>query len=95
MSKHHDENKDLRLISRKVKVNYSNKTLQVSKETNLGIRTLGRIDYLCNHCGWTLYWDNSIVIYNNDLDNNIKRKREAKKEAKEKTLTNKKRKKHE
>lgn len=97
MSKKHDENKDLRFISKIAKLDYSNKTIQTSKSTNIGIRTWGRIDYLTNYCGWTFIWNNSIKVSNriaySDDDNSIKRKRDAKKAIKDNSLTNKKKKK--
>lgn len=93
MSKKHDENKDLRLVSRIAKIDYSNKTIQASKSAIIGNKTWGRIDYLCHYCGWIFIWNNSVVVRNNyrsDDNGAIKRKREAKKAAKENTLTNKK-----
>lgn len=93
MNKKHDENKDLRLVSRIAKIDYSNKTIQTPKSAIIGNKTWGRIDYLCHYCGWTFIWNNSVVVLNNyrsDDNDAIKRKREAKKAAKENTLTNKK-----
>lgn len=95
MAKKHDENKDLRLISRICKIDYAFKVISTSKSTIIGIRTWGKIDYLVNYCGWTFVYDNSVVvraINNMDSDNTKNSKREAKKAAKEKTLTNKRRK---
>lgn len=91
----HDENKDLRLVSRIAKIDYSNKTIQAPKSAIIGIRTWGRIDYLA-HCGWIFIWNNTVHINSkftsmND-DSNTKRKREAKKAAKENTLTDKRKK---
>lgn len=95
MAKKHDENKDIRLISRIAKINYSDKTIQAPKSSVIGIRNLGRIDYLTHYCGWTFIWNNSILINGkqtfNDNDN-IKRKRDIKKAAKENKLNNKRRK---
>ena len=93
MSKKHDENKDLHLVSRIAKIDYSDKTIQAPKSAIIGNKTWGRIDYLCHYCGWTFIWNNSVIIRNNyssDNDGIAKRKREAKKAAKEQTLTNKK-----
>lgn len=93
MGKKHDENKDLRLVSRIAKIDYSNKTIQAPKSAIIGNKTWGRIDYLTHYCGWTFIWNNNVSVrsYNvNNDDNNVKRKREAKKASKEKTLTNKK-----
>lgn len=95
MAKKHDENKDLRLISRITKINYSDRTIQAPKSSIIGIRSWGRIDYLTHYCGWTFIWNNSVLVNGkqnfNDNDN-IKRKRDVKKAAKENTLTNKKKK---
>ena len=94
MKKIHDENKDLRLVSRIAKIDYSNKSIQAPKNSVIGIRTWGRIDYLTHYCGWVFIWNNNVSIktYNNDTNNSdvTKRKREAKKAAKEQTLNNKK-----
>lgn len=94
MAKKHDENKDIRFVSRIAKIDYSNKTIQTSKTTPIGIRTWGRIDFLVNHCGWFFSYNNDIIMRtvtnNSNFDSAIKRKREAKKAAKEQTLTNKK-----
>lgn len=93
----HDENKDLRLISRIAKVNYADKTIQASKDTVIGIRTWGRIDYLTHYCGWTFIWNNGIHIFarnnSSDKETAAKRKREAKKAARENTLKDKRKKK--
>lgn len=91
MANCHDESKDLRLIGNKLKVDYSNKTIQAPKSAIIGIRTWSRIDYLTHYCGWTFIWNNNVSIRNQriDSDTTIKRKRESKKAAKEQTLTNK------
>ena len=91
----HDENKDLRLVSRVAKVDFSNKTIQTSKSTIIGIRTWGRIDYLVNYCGWFFCFNNDVNVHyipNSDINKDNKRKREAKKAAKEQSLSNKKKK---
>ena len=96
MSKNHDENKDLRLVSRITKIDYSNKTLQAPKSAIIGIRTWGRIDFLCNYCGWSFIYNNDVSVGGKSISNdteNVKRKRDAKKAAKENTLTNKKKRK--
>lgn len=94
MSKH-DESKDLRLISKITKVDYSDKTIQAAKSSIIGIRSWGRIDYLTNYCGWHFIWNNNVRVRSNrtsDDEPNKNRKRELKKAAKEQTLTNKKKK---
>ena len=92
MTKKHDENKDLRLVSRIAKIDYSDKTIQAPKSAIIGNTTWGRIDFLTHYCGWTFVWNNNIVIIgrnSSDNDNIKKRKREAKKLAKETSLSNK------
>lgn len=92
MSKKHDEDKDIRLISRIAKLDYINKTIQAPKSVIIGNTTWGRIDFLTHYCGWTFIWNNDIIISgrnSSDNDNIKKRKREAKKLAKETSLSNK------
>ena len=90
----HDENKDLRLISRIAKIDYSNKTIQTSKSTIIGIRSWARIDYLTHYCGWTFIYNNDVKVSRSfsteDGDSTKLRKHDAKKTAKDNTLTNKK-----
>ena len=91
----HDENKDLRLISKIAKIDYSNKTIQSPKSAIIGIRSWGRIDYLTHYCGWYFIWNNEVKVVrtsNSDNDSANKRKRETRKLAKENTLSNKKKK---
>ena len=96
MNKKHDENKDLRLISRIAKIDYSTKTIQTPKTAIIGIKSWGRIDFLTHYCGWHFIWNNNVNvsgrISNTNNDEAVKHKREAKKAAKENTLTNKKKK---
>lgn len=93
MSKLHDENKDLRLVSRIAKIDYSNKTIQAPKSAIIGNKIWGRIDFLTHYCGWYFIWNNEIRVSgrqtSSDNDAATKRKRESKKLAKENTLTNK------
>ena len=50
MANRHDESKDFRLVGNKLKVDYSNKTIQAPKSAIIGIRTWSRIDYLTHYC---------------------------------------------
>ena len=97
MAKKHDENKDLRLVSRIAKIDYSNKTIQASKSAIIGIKTLGRIDFLTHYCGWFFIWNNEVRItghnMSSDDDTTTKRKRDAKKAKADNSLTNKKKRK--
>lgn len=70
----HDENKDVRLVSRIAKVNTVNKTIKAPKGTLIGIRSWGRIDYLTNYCGYVFIWDNTVKvnIFSNDTETSSK-----------------------
>ena len=70
----HDENKDVRLLSRIVKVNTVNKTIKAPKGTLIGIRSWGRIDYLTNYCGYVFIYDNTakVNIFSNDTEISFK-----------------------
>ena len=96
MGKSHDENKDLRLISRIAHVDFVNKTIEAPKSAIIGNKSWGRIDYLTHYCWWAFIWNNSVRISSRfiDTDNDgAKRKRDAKKAARDNTLTNKKKRK--
>lgn len=92
MAKKHDENKDLRSISRVARIDYSNKTIQASKSAIIGIHMWGKIDYLTHHCGWMFFWNNSAgtggYVGSSD-DSNKKSYREMKKANKVPKLTDK------
>ena len=91
--KKHDENKDLNCFSRVGKINYSDKTLRASKNTNIGIRMWGRIDFLTHYCGWTFIWDNtSTVVGYYDSESKTERVKNltnSRKASKEHSLTDK------
>lgn len=91
MAKRHDENKDLKSFSRIGKIGYGDKTLKCSKATIIGIHMWGKIDFLTHHCGWTLIYDNRIIVNTkvDDEDNS----RHIKKIKKEHKLTDKSKKK--
>lgn len=94
MGKKHDEVKDVRLLSRKMRIDTHNKTIRASKSIIIGNTSWGRIDYLTHYCGYNFIWDNNvniptITIYVDSNGNEINKKK-AKKEAKSPQLTNKK-----
>ena len=41
----------------RVRVNEEKKSLRVSRDAVIGIKTWGRIDYLVNHRGWSMVMD--------------------------------------
>ena len=56
MARKHEESDDVKILARtgRVRVNEEKKTLRMSKDAAIGIKTWGRIDFLTNHRGWTL-----------------------------------------
>ena len=50
----HEENVDVRRVSRIAKIDTHNKLIQLNKTDQIGIKTWGRIDYLCNILGYRL-----------------------------------------
>uniref|UniRef100_A0AAU8MG93 Uncharacterized protein n=1 Tax=Geladintestivirus 6 TaxID=3233138 RepID=A0AAU8MG93_9CAUD len=93
MAKKHDENKDLRCVSRVGKINYSDKTLRVSKNATIGIHMWGRIDFLTHYCGWIFIWDNTAGVggyYDGETrTERVKNLANSRKVSKEHSLTDK------
>lgn len=92
MSKKHDENKDLRSVSRIARINYSDKTIRAAKGTLIGIHMWGKIDFLTHYCKWHFIWDNKAGIGGFITDSNevVKPKNtNSKKAAKQHNLTDK------
>lgn len=91
--KKHDESKDVRLLSRKMRIDTHNKTISAPKGCIIGNTSWGRIDYLTHYCGYHFIWTTNIKPINPiyiDRDGNEINKRKAKKEAKAPQLKNKK-----
>ena len=90
----HDENRDVRSLSRICKINPFERSIQASKTAIIGIHAWGKIDYLCHYCGYHFYWNNSagvgstIPVPGEKID-----KKAAKKAAKENAKRNAKKKK--
>ena len=78
----HEENVDVRRVSRVAKIDTHNKLIQLNKSDNIGIKTWGRIDYLCNILGYRLI-KSGIVVSDKFTDGDVKKhNREVKKQAK-------------
>lgn len=86
----YDENKCLQSISKVTQIDYNNKIIIGHPEVNIGIRRLGKIDYLINYCGWFFYWNRYTRIGRN-YDTNTEKVsvRQIKKEKKQPKLKNK------
>lgn len=87
----YDENKCLKSISKATQIDYSSNAIIGHPDVCIGIRRLGKIDYLCNYCGWNFYWDRAARIGHNYVVNPDapKSARQAKKEKKQPKLKNK------
>ena len=89
MSKKHDENRDLRSVSKIAKISPAQKTIECSKTATNGIHMWGRIDYLTKYCGWVFIWNNNAGTSYGQFDNVDKSTRAKKKAQKEPKLTDK------
>lgn len=86
--KKHDENCDLQSIGKIAKIDYGSKTIRASKNAVIGIKRLGKIDFLVHYCGWHFVWDNSVPIANFNSEPQTSA-RDVKKLKKEHKLTDK------
>lgn len=78
----HEESVDLKRISRIAKVNSHEKVIQINTGAIIGIKTWGRLDYLCNILGYRII-KSGIVIGDNFInDDGKKHNREVKKQLK-------------
>ena len=83
----HEENVDVRRVSRIAKIDTHNKLIQLNKSDNIGIKTWGRIDYLCNILGYRLI--NSGIVVSDKFDDDVKtHNRDVKKQIKEAKANN-------
>ena len=89
----YDENKCLQSIGKVTEIDYASKLIKGNPDVCIGIRRLGKIDYLVNYCGWHFFWDRKAIVgrYNYfDKDTTNKTSfRQIKKEKKEPKLKNK------
>ena len=86
--KKHDESVDLRRISRIAKVDSHNKVIQLKTGVDIGIKTWGRLDYLCNILDYRIV-KSGIVIGDNFInDDGKKHNREVKKQIKAEKANN-------
>lgn len=84
----HEENVDVKRVSKIAKIDTHNKLIQLNKSDNIGIKIWGRIDYLCNILGYRLI-KSGIVISDKFNDGDVKEhNREVKKKVKEAKANN-------
>lgn len=85
----HEENVDVKRVSRIAKIDTHNKLIQLNKSNDISIKTWGRIDYLCNILGYRLIKSGIVVSdkFNDGAD--VKQhNREVKKQAKADKVNN-------
>lgn len=93
----HDENKDIKLLSKIAKIDERMKTIQIAKSQPIGNKRWGRLDFLTHYCGYKIIWNSAaiVTVYQNKKDNdndknNVKEKKEAHKLTNKNSKTNKK-----
>ena len=81
----YDEGKVLRQLDKKsVRIDYALKVIEVAKEANdIGIHSLGKLDYLQNYCGWKVISVNMTEIQKSIIAEREARKAERKREKEE------------
>lgn len=77
----HEENEDLRRLSRIAKIDTVNRVIKINPSANIGIRTWGRIDFLTKYKGWffnisgvTITKDNEIFTSSDNKDNKLEKR---------------------
>ena len=82
MSKVHDENKDLRSLSKVAKINMVTKTITIQDKSRIGIKRWGMIDYLTKYKGFScIYYRSVIIAPNNNTDEENKQSKRSIKKA--------------
>lgn len=81
MSKVHDENKDLRSLSKVAKVNVATLTITIQDKSRIGIKRWGMIDYLTKYKGFSCIYDRSVIIAPNNTDEENKQSKRSIKKA--------------
>lgn len=82
----HDENKDVRLLSKIAKINSGTKTITIRKDQVIGNKRWGRIDFLCHYCGYHLVREDGIVATVVAEKDNKRKKDELKKKKSNKRM---------
>ena len=80
----HDENKDVKLLSKIAKINVGTKSIIIRRDQVIGNKRWGRIDFLCHYCGYHLVREDGMVatISANDDRKDKRKKDEMKKKNK-------------
>lgn len=82
----HDENKDVRLLSKVARINQGTKSIIIRRDQVIGNKRWGRIDFLCHYCGYHLVREDGMVV---NISVNDDRKDKRKKDELKKKKSNK------
>jgi len=84
----HDENKDVRLLSKIAKINQGTKSIIIRRDQVIGNKRWGRIDFLCHYCGYHLVREDGVIVNNavNDDRKDKRKKDELKKKKSNKRM---------
>lgn len=82
----HDENKDVRLLSKIARINQGNKSIIIRRDQVIGNKRWGRIDFLCHYCGYHLVREDGIVATMVVEKENKRKKDELKKKKSNKRM---------
>ena len=86
--KKYDENSAIRSLTKIAKIGVANKTINVRKDTLIGIRRWAKIDYLIKVHHYHLVYDGTVKVSPN-LDDSKQSVRDLKKQRKEHKLKDK------
>lgn len=76
----YDEASVLNTLRKNVGIDYANHTLRVNPDNpNIGNGTWGKIDYLCNYCGWRWIKSKDMSIHVGGNNKPTTHKRDSKK----------------
>ena len=80
----HDEAKDVRLLSRICKINPATRVITINRSQIIGNKRWGRLDYLCNYCGYRVVYSDGVIMSNapSAAKEREKRDKQAKREEK-------------
>lgn len=74
----HDEAKDVRLLSKVTKINPATKVITINRNQIIGNKRWGRLDFLCNYCGYRVVYSDGVIAMMNKDDVDERQKKEKK-----------------
>ena len=73
----HDEAKDVRLLSKVTKINPATKVITINRNQIIGNKRWGRLDFLCNYCGYRVVYSDGVIsmMIKDDVDERQKKEK--------------------